>query len=51
MRLDYYGDGTSQNTLTGGPTLTLGRLEKNFFDFTEISISGGGSLQQEPLQL
>ena len=48
MRLDYYGDGTSQNTvsLTGGPTLTLGRLEKNFFDFTEISISGGGSLQQ-----
>ena len=48
VRLDYYGDGTSQNTitLTGGPTLTLGRLEKNFFDFTEISISGGGSLQQ-----
>ena len=48
VRLDYYGDGTNQNTvtLTGGPTLTLGRLQKNFFDFTELSISGGGSLQQ-----
>jgi len=47
-RLDYYGDGTNQNTvtLTGGPTLTLGRLQKNFFDFTELTISGGGSLQQ-----
>ncbi|MFZ9148944.1 DUF3769 domain-containing protein [Vulcanococcus sp.] len=48
VRLDYYGDGTNQNTLTltGGPTLTLGRLEKNFFDFTELSVTGGGSLQQ-----
>ena len=48
VRLDYYGSGTNQNTvtLTGGPTLTLGRLEKNLFDFTELTITGGGSLQQ-----
>ena len=47
-RLDFYGDGTRQLdlSLSGGPTLTLGRFEKNFFDFTELTISGGGTLQQ-----
>ncbi|QNG28882.1 DUF3769 domain-containing protein [Synechococcus sp. LTW-R] len=47
-RLDFYGDGTRQLdlSLSGGPTLTLGRFEKNFFDYTELTISGGGTLQQ-----
>ena len=47
-RLDFYGDGTRQlnANISGGPTLIMGRFEKNFFDYTELTISGGGSLQQ-----
>ena len=47
-RLDFYGSGTRQLdlSLSGGPTLTLGRFEKNFFDYTELTIAGGGTLQQ-----
>ena len=48
MNLAYYGDGTSQQTfsVSGGPTLTLGHLQKNFFDYTQITITGGGTLRQ-----
>ena len=47
-RLDFYGDGTRQLNvnISGGPTLIMGRFKKNFFDYTELTISGGGSLQQ-----
>lgn len=46
--LAYYGDGTNQNTITlsGGPTLTLGHFSKPFFDFTELTVTGGGTLRQ-----
>lgn len=46
--LAYYGDGTNQNTITlsGGPTLTLGHFSKPFFDFTELTITGSGTLRQ-----
>ena len=48
MNLAYYGDGTSQQALSisGGPTLTLGHLQKNFFDYTQITVAGGGTLRQ-----
>jgi hypothetical protein len=44
----YYGDGTNQNTLgfSAGPTLTLGHFVKPFFDYTELTITGGGTLKQ-----
>jgi hypothetical protein len=44
----YYGNGVNQNTigLTGGPTLTLGHFVKPFFDYTEITVTGGGTLRQ-----
>ena len=44
----YYGNGTNQNTigLSGGPTLTLGHFVKPFFDYTEITLTGGGTLRQ-----
>lgn len=44
----YFGDGTNQNTisLSGGPTLTLGRFVKPFLDYTQITIMGGGTLRQ-----
>ena len=46
--LAYYGDGTNQNTITlsGGPTLTLGHFSKPFFDFTELTVTGSGTLRQ-----
>jgi hypothetical protein len=46
--LDYYGNGSNQNLIsfTGGPTLTLGSFTKNFFDYTQLTITGGGTLQQ-----
>lgn len=46
--LAYYGDGRNQNTLTvsGGPTLTLGHFVKPAFDFTRLTITGGGTLRQ-----
>ena len=48
MNLAYYGDGTNQQTfsISGGPTLTLGHLQKNFFDYTQITVTGGGTLRQ-----
>jgi len=46
--LAYYGDGTNQNTLgfSAGPTLTLGHFVKPFFDYTELTVTGGGTLKQ-----
>lgn len=46
--LAYYGDGTNQNTLSlsGGPTLTLGHFIRPFLDYTQITITGGGTLRQ-----
>jgi hypothetical protein len=46
--LDYYGNGSNQNLInfSGGPTLTLGSFTKNFFDYTQLTITGGGTLQQ-----
>ena len=48
MNLAYYGDGTNQQavSISGGPTLTLGHLQKNFFDYTQFTIAGGGTLRQ-----
>jgi len=44
----YYGNGTNQNTLgiSGGPILTLGHFVKPFLDYTEIAVTGGGTLRQ-----
>jgi len=46
--LAYYGDGTNQNTLSlsGGPTLTLGHFVRPFLDYTQITVTGGGTLRQ-----
>ncbi|MCS5706556.1 DUF3769 domain-containing protein [Synechococcus sp. FGCU-3] len=46
--LAYFGNGTNQNTLTlsGGPTLTLGHFSKPFFDYTELTVTGSGTLRQ-----
>ena len=48
MNLAYYGDGRSQQafSISGGPTLTLGHLQKNAFDYTQFTVSGGGTLRQ-----
>jgi len=44
----YFGDGTNQNTITlsGGPTLTLGRFVRPFLDYTRLTITGSGTLRQ-----
>jgi len=44
----YYGNGSNQNTLSlsGGPTLTLGHFIKPYLDFTELTLTGGGTLRQ-----
>jgi hypothetical protein len=44
----YFSDGTNQNTvgLSGGPTLTLGRFEKPFLDYTQLTVTGGLTLRQ-----
>jgi hypothetical protein len=46
--LDYYGNGSNQNlvSFSGGPALTLGSFTNNFFDYTQFTITGGGTLQQ-----
>ncbi|WP_370594285.1 DUF3769 domain-containing protein [Synechococcus sp. BSA11S] len=43
----YFGDGSYQNTFSfsGGPTLTLGHFNKRFFDFTQLTITGGITLR------
>ena len=43
----YFGDGTYQNTfsISGGPTLTLGHFNKRFFDFTQLTVTGGITLR------
>ena len=48
LNLAYYGDGTNQQLagVSGGPTLTLGHLQKRFFDYTQLTITGGASLRQ-----
>jgi hypothetical protein len=48
VNLSAYGNGTSQNllSLSGGPTLTLGHLQRNWFDYTQLTITGGGTLRE-----
>ena len=48
LNLSYFGDGSSQQafSISGGPTLTLGHLQKNFLDYTQFTIAGGGTLRQ-----
>ena len=43
-----YGDGERQTTisLSGGPSLTMGTFSKPFFDYTQFSITTGGTLKQ-----
>lgn len=45
--LNYYGDGSDQNTLSlwGGPSLTLGQFEKPWLDYTRLAVSIGGTLR------
>ena len=47
-QLAAFGDGKRQNTisLSGGPTITLGTFSKPFLDYTQFSITGGGTLKQ-----
>ncbi|MEY3750906.1 MAG: hypothetical protein RLZZ186_1325 [Cyanobacteriota bacterium] len=47
LNLSYYGDGSSQEafSISGGPTLTLGHLQKDFFDYTQLTVTGGGTLR------
>ena len=48
LNLAYYGDGSSQQafSISGGPTLTLGHLQKDFLDYTQFTVTGGGTLRQ-----
>ncbi|MFM2158143.1 MAG: hypothetical protein RLZZ124_617, partial [Cyanobacteriota bacterium] len=48
VNLAYYSDGRYQNlfSFSGGPTLTLGRLQRNVLDYTQFTITGGGTLRQ-----
>ncbi len=43
-----YGDGNIQKMLTisGGPSLTLGRFDKSFLSYTKLSITGGTTFKQ-----
>jgi hypothetical protein len=47
VSLAYFGDGSRQNLISfsGGPTLTLGRLQRNVLDYTQFTITGGGTLR------
>jgi len=47
VSLAYFGDGSRQNLISfsGGPTLTLGRLQRNVLDYTQLTITGGGTLR------
>ena len=53
LSLFNYSNGSVQNayTISGGPTLTLGHFSKPFLDYTQITITGGGSRRtgQSPL--
>ena len=53
VSLFNYSDGNVQNSysISGGPTLTLGHFTKPFLDYTQITITGGGSRRtgQRPL--
>ena len=53
VSLFNYSNGNVQNaySISGGPTLTLGHFTKPFLDYTQITISGGGSRRtgQSPL--
>ena len=48
VSLAYFGDGSRQNLISfsGGPTLTLGRLQRNVLDYTQLTITGGGTLRE-----
>jgi lipopolysaccharide export system protein LptA len=43
--INEYGDGSNQQTLTlwGGPSITLGRLERRWLDYTKLAVSLGGT--------
>lgn len=45
--LNYYGDGTEQNTVSlwGGPSLTLGQFEKPWLDYTRLAVAISGTLR------
>ena len=53
VSLFNYSNGTAQNaySISGGPTLTLGHFTKPFLDYTQLTITGGGSRRtgQSPL--
>ena len=48
LNLAAYGNGSQQYavSLSGGPTLTLGHFSRNAFDWTQFTITGGGTLRQ-----
>jgi Protein of unknown function (DUF3769) len=48
LNLATYGNGTKQYavSLSGGPTLTLGHFSRNAFDWTQFTVTGGGTLRQ-----
>ncbi|MFM8258683.1 MAG: DUF3769 domain-containing protein [Vulcanococcus sp.] len=48
LNLAAYGNGSRQYavSLSGGPTLTLGHFNRNSFDWTQFTVTGGGTLRQ-----